>query len=135
MMENQKVPENLLNKEDVKKLIRRNSAYFKPIIRSLMYLNNQINQHNGWNDKPIVRGEQLANIHGEVSECWEWIRKGHSSPSDHIPGYTGEEEELADVIIRIMHYAERLRLRLGGAIIAKLLYNIDRTYRHGGKVV
>jgi NTP pyrophosphatase (non-canonical NTP hydrolase) len=53
--------------------------------------------------------------------------------SDHIPDFTGREEELADVLIRIFDYAEQQQLNLKGALLAKMAFNETREYRHGGK--
>ncbi len=88
---------------------------------------------SGWWDKPRTFGDIVANIHGEISEGWEYYRKGNG-PSDHIPEFTGLEEELADTIIRILDYAASEQLRLPEAILAKMEFNATRPYRHGNKV-
>ena len=41
------------------------------------------------------------------------------------------EEELADVIIRIMDYAFGKDLDVAGAILAKIEYNQSREFMHG----
>ncbi len=76
--------------------------------------------------------EKIALMHSELSEALEYNRKGND-PSDHIPDFSGMEEEFADVIIRIMNTAQRLHLRVAEAMIAKQAYNAGRPYRHGGK--
>lgn len=86
----------------------------------------------GWHDKPVNDGEQIALMHSELSEALEWLRHGNK-PSDHIPEFSGLEEELADVIIRIMDYSGAKKLRIAEAIIAKMEYNQSRDYKHGGK--
>lgn len=87
----------------------------------------------GWHEQPKNFGEYISNIHGEVSEAWEWYRIDNPK-SDHIPKYSGIEEEFADAIIRILDAAEDLNLDVVGAIDAKCKYNETRSYRHGGKV-
>lgn len=77
-------------------------------------------------------GELFALMHSEISEALEATRHGNP-PSDHIPEFSGTEEEMADVVIRVMDYCEKRSLRLGEAIIAKLHFNYNRGYRHGGK--
>jgi NTP pyrophosphatase (non-canonical NTP hydrolase) len=74
-------------------------------------------------------GEKIALMHSELSEALEADRK--KLVSDHIPNFTGIEEELADCMIRILDFAGHHRLRLGEAIIEKALYNLSRPYKHG----
>lgn len=77
-------------------------------------------------------GELIALAHGELSECLEYIRNGNP-PSDHIPEFTGAEEELADTVIRCMNHAVERGYRLGEAIVAKMRFNTTRPIKHGGK--
>ena len=71
-------------------------------------------------------------MHSELSEALEAIRNGNP-PDDKIPEFTGVEAELADVIIRIMDMAAAKGYRVGEAVIAKINYNKNRPYKHGGK--
>jgi hypothetical protein len=71
-------------------------------------------------------------MHSELSEALEAIRKGNP-PDDKIPEFTGVEAELADVIIRIMDMVAAKGYRVGEAVVAKINYNKNRTYKHGGK--
>jgi len=77
-------------------------------------------------------GEAIALMHSELSEALEYARKGNGL-SDHIPQFLGVEEEFADVIIRIMDFAEANNLDVAGAIIAKAKFNQGREKMHGGK--
>lgn len=74
-------------------------------------------------------GEKIALIHSELSEALEADRKGLSS--DHLPGRTGVEEELADAAIRIFDLAGFLDIQLGTVIREKLEFNAQRPYKHG----
>lgn len=76
-------------------------------------------------------GEKYALMHSELSEGMEANRKDLAS--DKIEGFSGEEEELADTIIRILDYAYENDLRLGDALVAKMLVNLQRPFMHGKK--
>lgn len=75
-------------------------------------------------------GEKIALMHAELSEALEGIRHGNP-PSEHIPEFTAVEEELADVIIRIMDYAQARRFRVAEAVVAKMKFNATRPHKHG----
>lgn len=68
------------------------------------------------------KGEKIALIHSEISECLEAIRKGDDA---------NEAEELADAVIRILDYCGRFHIDLGGAIEKKMIANYSRPYKHG----
>ncbi len=70
------------------------------------------------------KGELLALIHSEVSECLEGVRKG--CKDDKLPHRSMEEVELADTLIRIFDYAGAFGLDLGGAMVEKIGYNMGR---------
>jgi NTP pyrophosphatase (non-canonical NTP hydrolase) len=90
----------------------------------------------GWADKPVPVPEMIALIHSEASEALESFR-------DHEPtSFTSSEgkpegigSEFADIIIRVAHYAELLKINLDYEIDRKLTYNLTRGYRHGGKEI
>ena len=69
----------------------------------------------------------------ELSEAVEAYRKDPEASSEHIPGFTGPEEEFADTVIRIMDWANMQELSVGEAIIAKIFFNASRPRLHGGK--
>lgn len=76
--------------------------------------------------EPIERnkGEQIALIHSELSECLEGIRKG--LPDDHLPHRSMEEVEMADALIRILDYCAGHGLDIAGAFTEKIEYNQRR---------
>lgn len=105
-----------------------------PIAVSIRQLQAHIGEwakEKGWHDPERNDGECIALMHSELSEALEGLRK--PGPSDKIPDYTQVEEELADVIIRILQYGDLRDLDLAGAVIAKMRYNQDREYKHGKK--
>lgn len=83
-------------------------------------------------DARKMRAAQLnALVAGEIGEALEGVRK--DLPSTAISGFTNEEEEYADAIIRILDLNAARGLRIGEAVIAKMKYNLGREHRHGGK--
>lgn len=92
----------------------------------------ELNEHSGWHDVEATKGDRIALIHSEASELLEWTRQPGPVQSGHIDAL-GETEELADIVIRAVDYANVYGLHLGPAVLAKLDYNATRGYRHGGK--
>ncbi len=95
----------------------------------------EINAANGWNvttldvwddEQPYRLGCILALIHSEVSEALEALRN-HDRENF--------EEELADVIIRVLDLTGGLGIDIDAAVRDKLEANKKRGWRHGGKAV
>lgn len=86
-----------------------------------------------WPKKKTDRnvGEALMLAVTELSECLEANRKELSS--DHIPDYKGEEEEVADCIIRLMDLGQGFNWLVAEALGAKLKFNRTRPFKHGKK--
>ena len=70
------------------------------------------------------KGEMIALMHSELSECLEGVRK--QCRDDKLPHRSMEEVELADTLIRIFDYAGAFGLDLTGAVFEKLEYNRNR---------
>ena len=86
----------------------------------------------GWWDSKRSDGECVALMHSELSEALEAMRHGNPK-SEHIPEFTGVEEELADVIIRIMDFAHAKNMNVPAALITKMAFNQNRPKMHGNK--
>lgn len=82
--------------------------------------------YNPKTKKKIKRnfGEVIALMHSELSEALEADRK--SLMSDKVEGIKGQEEEFADVFIRIADTSEEEHFDLAYAIIMKNRYNQER---------
>lgn len=92
----------------------------------------QANKMKGfWDGGPELhnKAEKIALMHSELSEALEGTRK--NTMDDHLPHRKTEEVELADAVIRIMDYAGAHALDVGGALVQKLLYNLQRPHKHG----
>lgn len=89
--------------------------------------------------------EMIALMHSELSEAVEAIRKprGYQTFSVGADGKVESSgpdaahvsdpvaEELADCIIRIMHYGSRFGHNVSGAIVSKCIANLRRPFKHG----
>jgi hypothetical protein len=92
-----------------------------------------INRSKGFNNAETDDLRLHALIHAEIAEATEACRT--DAQSKKIPGFTGQEEELADAIIRIMTMAAAKKLNVAEAMKAKAAYNKDRPFKHGNKKV
>lgn len=82
------------------------------------------------------------NLHDEVSELHEAWRNNHlRDPCDKaarmeaagLPPLTCLEEEMADILIRLLDNCRKLNVDIVMAVNAKHGYNATRAMRHGGK--
>lgn len=69
----------------------------------------------------------LGQISDEVAEAVDAVGRDSSA----IPGFSALEEEIADIVLRIMDYSARAGLDIPGAMLAKHVYNTKRPYLHG----
>lgn len=82
--------------------------------------------------------EDIALMHAELSEALEEYRKGIETASIYPNEFKPEKPEgipieLADVVIRILGFAERHGIDMEKAIKLKMDYNDTRPHMHGGK--
>jgi NTP pyrophosphatase (non-canonical NTP hydrolase) len=107
-------------------------------VREFSAFQDRVHQYalkKGWWEQGIAarnKAEMIALMHSELSEALESLRH-NDPPSDHIPDFTGVEEELADVVIRIMDFSQAFGLRVAEAVTVKQDFNEGRPYKHGGK--
>lgn len=92
---------------------------------------------HGWWDKNRHMSEMLINVAGEVLELWEAYRKGEIHmvcDKDTASPLTALQEELADIVIRVLDIAGHFGLDMAECIAIKHNYNMTRSYRHGNKL-
>ncbi len=99
----------------------------------------EVARNHGFHDDPVPMATALANIHGEVSECWEAYRrdqintlcdKAHKMKELGLDPLTCIEEELADILIRVLDTAKEYKVNIGRAVVMKDAYNQSREYKH-----
>lgn len=107
------------------------------------------NKTKGFYDEPKNIGEMLMLIVTEVSEAMEADRKSkfYNKGLDYVSHNQGEwfesifekhckntfEDELADIVIRVMDMAAFKGIDLEWHILQKIRYNKTRPHKHGGK--
>lgn len=72
-------------------------------------------------------------MHSELSELLECHRVDPNAPCDKPIPLTCEEEECADIFLRLMHYCGMRNINLGRAAAMKHFYNETREHKHGKK--
>lgn len=93
----------------------------------------------GWhsntdNSEDVFIERMCNNLHDEISELHEaWRRNKLREGCDKPIELSCLEEELADIIIRVLDSAKRLNIDIRRAIEVKHEYNKTRSYRHGNK--
>jgi len=90
----------------------------------------QMRRQGFWVDSADNFGSKVALVHSELSELLE-ANRNSIEEDDKIPEFCGEEAEAADVFVRLMDMAGRYEWRFGEALIAKMLHNLTRPYKHG----
>lgn len=96
-------------------------------------INRWANEKGFWADHGdipagLVKSQKIMLIVTELAELVEGLRK--PVPSS-IPGFTNEEEEAADTMIRLLDYCGQYNLRIGAAVLAKMEVNEGRPFKHG----
>lgn len=92
-------------------------------------------ESKGWNTDDRSEGEWAALAHTEISEAFESYR---SNEPPHFHNANGKPEgaavEYADLIIRVLHWAEAHGVNMDELVAEKMDYNRGRPWRHGNKL-
>ena|SRR5690349_5610647 len=92
---------------------------------------------NGFYDEGFVRDfdGHIALIHSEASEALEEWREGHDFKEIYYKETKPEgiPIELADIIIRVLDVCAHHDIDIEEAVWKKMAYNLNRSYRNGGK--
>jgi NTP pyrophosphatase (non-canonical NTP hydrolase) len=108
---------------------------------------HELAKEKGWHNFDENEGQFLtravANLHSEASELFEAYKtnqlrslcdKSDKMAAMGLPPLTCIEEEMADIVIRILDNARRLGVDIERAVEIKHRFNAGRPYRHGGKL-
>lgn len=123
-------------------------GYGSKSLSDLAHEAHQIAVAHGFTDNEP--GTDIALMHSELSEALEDIRtRGLDEFWYEQPDKTmtnvfwpdgskpnkpcGVRSELADVIIRVLHFSARHNIDIEQAVREKMLYNETRPFKHGGK--
>ena len=111
--------------------------YFSKQFQELVDICHETAVEKGWHNPTKSFGEQLLLFHSEISEALEEFRSGHAPHT--VYEKNGKPEgipiEFADLSIRMMDTCGLYDINLLQFILTKMMYNLTREYRHGGKVI
>jgi NTP pyrophosphatase (non-canonical NTP hydrolase) len=88
---------------------------------------------HGFLDDDFDPPKALLLMHSEISEAAEVLRTGENPEDEKCPGYSKISVEIADLVIRLMVFADQMGLNIPEALILKDKYNKTRPYKHNKK--
>ncbi len=100
-------------------------------IKELCKICHKVAVSKGWWDENRNRGEIIALIHSELSEALEALRSGNRQKKNSKWEKDTYEDELIDVIIRVIDLAEAEGVNVEWQLKNKIEYNKKRPKKHG----
>lgn len=95
---------------------------------------HRLQSQKGFHDERHSVAHLMGMVMTELAEAVEDDRKDLAAgPSEKIAPFTRMEEEIADAIIRLLDFAGLHKLRIGPAIVAKIIFNAGRPHKHNRK--
>lgn len=98
-------------------------------------------KRKGWHSPDRAFGDWTSLFHTEISEAYEDFRNHRKNDEIYyeaidgtkLPKPCGIPIEMADLVIRVLHFCETYGIDLNQMIALKMAYNETRPHRHGGK--
>lgn len=97
---------------------------------------HRLSQAKGFwpNNSPTHLAAKIALMHAELSELLEAVRDDPCAPCDKPIPLSREEEEVADVFLRLCDYCGERGINLGRVAMVKHDYNKTREHQHGKRL-
>jgi NTP pyrophosphatase (non-canonical NTP hydrolase) len=83
---------------------------------------------------PTFLASKICLMHQELSELLEAVRKDPNAPCEKVPELTVEQEEVADLFLRLVDYCHARGIDLKTAAQLKHKFNESRPYKHGKRI-
>lgn len=109
--------------------VKEAEAFVAAFERMAAYVHDWARRKGFW-DGGRNDGEMLMLATSELAEALEALRHGNP-PDDKVPEFDGYTAEIADCIIRLLDLSAGRGLPVAQAIVAKMVVNERRSYRHG----
>jgi hypothetical protein len=115
---------------------------FASALDDLAHEADRIAKEHGFTD--ATPGEDLMLIVTEAAEAMEELRRGKAPgevfykdepdrSQDTVMKPCGVPSEIADIMIRCLHFCGKHEIPIGRVLVEKMIYNDNRPHKHGNK--